>query len=71
VRQHEQIQVPVLITHGAQDDIVPITGSREAAKLFRQSQLHIIDSCEHAPLEECPEVSAQIINEFLLTDHLY
>lgn len=49
-------QVPVLIVHGVQDRVVPITNSRALrTALGARCTLVELDGCGHVPHEECPE----------------
>jgi pimeloyl-ACP methyl ester carboxylesterase len=66
----KEITIPILIIHGAQDEIVPVTDSTEAVKLCSQGQLHILEDCGHVPHEECPEESARLVTQFLHTLNL-
>ena len=66
----KEIKIPILIIHGAQDEIVPVTDSAEAVQLLRQGQLHILEDCGHVPHEECPEKSARLVTQFLRTLNL-
>lgn len=67
VSRLKELTMPVLIIHGAQDEIVPLRLSKRLHKDLPKSKLIIIDKCGHVPQEECPEQTVKEIKKFLDT----
>lgn len=44
------LELPVLITHGSKDDIVPISMGRRLAKMFPRADLQIVEGAHHNDL---------------------
>src|ERR1022692_430608 len=63
-RQHE-IDVPSLILFGAHDPLVPPTHAEKLRTVLRNSQIAPPVEAGHVPHEECPEVTANLIDDFL------
>ena len=63
-RLHE-IEVPVLILHGANDRLVPLECARLAHRLIKNSQLYILADCDHWPQREKPEEFNSVLLQFL------
>ncbi len=64
VRSYGLIDCPVAIVWGANDTIIlPVLGERLLRDL-PLAELHIVERCGHAPQEECPLQTAEIINSF-------
>jgi pimeloyl-ACP methyl ester carboxylesterase len=60
------LQLPVLVLCGRADQITPLALSREAAALFNNARLHVVENAGHwAPLEQ-PEVVAEQIGRLLV-----
>ena len=55
----------VLIVHGKNDRLVPLSNSRKLATLLPNSELKIMDKTGHVPHEERPEEFLAIVKEFL------
>ena len=60
-----KIQVPTLLIWGLNDTITPPEVAHEFNKLIKDSELHFIDKCCHAPMMERPEEFNQILHRFL------
>lgn len=63
-----QIKQPTLLIWGNNDIITPPFVGQEFNKLIKNSELHFIDKCGHAPMMEVPE-EFNIILEGFLTKH--
>jgi pimeloyl-ACP methyl ester carboxylesterase len=61
----DQINIPVLVISGAEDQIVPMENSERLAVELPNTDLDIIDQCGHLPQEECPQDFLQAIIQFL------
>ncbi len=61
----DQINIPVLVISGAEDQIVPVENSERLAAELPNADLVIIDQCGHLPQEECPQDFLQAIIQFL------
>jgi len=54
----QRIRVPVLLVHGANDELVPVAHSESIARLFEQVRLHVVPQLNHsAPLRDPPTVA--------------
>jgi pimeloyl-ACP methyl ester carboxylesterase len=60
-----QINLPTLLIWGNNDCITPPFVGREFNKLIKNSELHFIDHCGHAPMMEVPGEFNKILEEFL------
>ena len=60
-----QIQVPVLVITGDDDQIVPTENSIQLAEDIPGAKLAIIDDCGHLPHEECPAAFMNAVDSFL------
>jgi len=60
-----RIQVPTLLIWGLNDTITPPPVAHEFNRLIKNSELHFIDQCGHAPMMEHPEEFNQILKKFL------
>jgi pimeloyl-ACP methyl ester carboxylesterase len=56
--------IPVLIIHGADDRIVPVSNSEQLAE-FLGCELSVFERCGHIPQEEMPDQFADCIASFL------
>ncbi|NCB00775.1 MAG: alpha/beta hydrolase, partial [Spirochaetia bacterium] len=61
----KEIDIPVLIIHGEEDAVVPLKESIKLNKEISSSVLEVINSCGHAPQEECSQEVIEIILRFL------
>ena len=62
----QEVQVPTLIVHGAEDRLVPVAWARLAHERIRGSQLYIIAGCGHWPQREKPEEFHRVLLAFLV-----
>ena len=60
-----RITVPTLLIWGLNDTITPPEVAHEVNKLIKNSELHFIDKCCHAPMMERPDEFNQILHRFL------
>jgi len=56
--------VPILIVHGKQDFLVPLSNSVKLAKVLG-ADLAILDKCGHLPMEECPNEFMAVVESFI------
>jgi pimeloyl-ACP methyl ester carboxylesterase len=61
-----QIQQPTLLIWGNNDIITPPFVAHEFNKLIKNSELHFVDHCGHAPMMEVPGEFNEILEKFLL-----
>jgi len=66
-RLHE-VTVPVLITHGRHDWIIPIAAAEEMQRLYPNAELAIFENSGHSPQIEEVELWEQTVRRFL-ADH--
>jgi pimeloyl-ACP methyl ester carboxylesterase len=64
-----QIQQPTLLIWGNNDIITPPFVAQEFHKLIKNSELHFVDHCGHAPMMEVPEEFNTILEQFLQKMH--
>jgi pimeloyl-ACP methyl ester carboxylesterase len=63
--RYPEIDVPALLLWGRQDGVVPLrVGERLAADLPR-AELHVLETCGHAPTEERPHECREALMGFL------
>ncbi len=60
-----RLQVPTSLIWGLNDTITPPPVAHEFNRLIRNSELHFIDQCGHAPMMEHPEEFNRILKKFL------
>lgn len=60
-----EINLPVLIITGENDQIVPTEESIKAAGMIKNAVLVVIPECGHAPQEECPDAFMKAVEKFL------
>lgn len=60
-----RIETPTLLIWGLNDTITPPHVGHEFNKLIKNSELHFIDKCCHAPMMERPEEFNAILDEWL------
>ncbi len=60
-----KIDVPTLIVHGKQDQLIPPSEAEAMATAIKGSQLHLIDNAGHLPNLEQPEEFNRIVSDFL------
>jgi proline iminopeptidase len=66
-RLHE-ITVPVLITHGRHDWIIPVAAAEEMQRLYPNAELAVFENSGHSPQIEEVELWEQTVRRFL-ADH--
>lgn len=57
---------PVLVVHGENDVIVPVSEAKETAAAYRKSRLEILPGVRHNPQIENPPLFARLLSEFLV-----
>lgn len=62
----KEIEKPTLLIWGNNDIVTPPYVGREFQRLIRDSELHFIDKCGHAPMMELPDEFNVILKQFLL-----
>jgi pimeloyl-ACP methyl ester carboxylesterase len=60
-----ELKCPVLIVWGKKDIYLPVTWAELAHSRIPGSQLHIFQTCGHAPQRECSEEFNRLVLEFL------
>lgn len=55
---------PVLIVHGRDDLVVPLSNSRRIVAALPSARLVVMDKCGHVPHEENPRLFAQVVANF-------
>ena len=58
--------VRIILIHGKNDNVVPLTASRNIKAQLSGIELHEIDECGHIPHEEKPEVFNAILDSFVI-----
>jgi pimeloyl-ACP methyl ester carboxylesterase len=57
----DRIRVPVLLVHGANDELVPVAHSQTMAQLLEHVRLHVVPQLNHsAPLRDPPTVALMV-----------
>ena len=59
------ITAPTLLIWGKQDSVTPAFVAEKFHELIKNSRLHFIDECGHAPMMEKPAAFNKILTEFL------
>ncbi|TDM00276.1 MAG: hypothetical protein C4K58_03380 [Flavobacteriaceae bacterium] len=60
------ISVPTLILWGENDKALPVKNAYEFQKLIKNSKLHVFQGVGHVPMEEIPEESSRVLEEFIM-----
>jgi pimeloyl-ACP methyl ester carboxylesterase len=60
-----QVEVPVLLIHGARDATIPVSHSHAARAALRQASLEVIDACGHCPQREAPKRVVTLLEAYL------
>ncbi len=60
-----EIEAPTLLVWGKQDTVTPPFVAEKFHELIKNSQLHFLDKCGHAPMMERPEEFNEILAAFL------
>ncbi len=61
----DKIKAPTLLVWGMQDAVTPPFVAEKFHELIKNSQLHFLDKCGHAPMMERPEEFNEILAAFL------
>ncbi|MEM4427403.1 MAG: alpha/beta hydrolase, partial [Zestosphaera sp.] len=64
----KNLKKPILIIHGVNDEIVPLSSSLDLVNLLSNESKHTlatISGCGHLPHEEKPEEFLKIVDEFI------
>lgn len=61
----DRIHQPVSIIWGQEDRILPVSQASELKALLPRAEVHLLPQVGHAPQEEAPEVTAEILIAFL------
>jgi pimeloyl-ACP methyl ester carboxylesterase len=64
-RRLGELDMPVLVVTGDDDQVVPTEESVQASKDIRGAQLAVFPACGHVPNEECPEAFLAAVKPFL------
>ena len=57
--------IPILIIHGANDNLVPLVNSQRLEQCLPACRLITFPSCGHMPHEEMPDEFTMVVNDFL------
>jgi len=60
-----QLEMPTLLIWGKQDTITPPFVGEKFHELIKNSELHLVDKCGHAPMMELPKQYNEIFGDFL------
>jgi 2-hydroxy-6-oxonona-2,4-dienedioate hydrolase len=63
------ITAPTLLLWGDSDVITPTSCAYDFQRLIPRTELHFLEKCGHAPLQEFPELSMAILDRFLKKKH--
>lgn len=66
----KDLNIPTLLIWGLNDTITPPQVAHEFNRLIKNSELHFIDKCCHAPMMEHPERFNKLVKDFLKTRNL-
>jgi pimeloyl-ACP methyl ester carboxylesterase len=59
----DQINTPVLLIWGGEDEVIPLEAGRKMNASIKDSELKIYEKCGHVPQEEMPDkLVADILN---------
>lgn len=56
--------IQILIVHGENDSLIPLSNSKHLASLLPNSKLIILPECGHVPHEEYPEKFVESVAEW-------
>jgi len=65
VAKYKEIKVPTLIIWGRQDKIIPLKVGEMLDRDIPNSTLKVIEQCGHAPQEERPHETVELVSDFL------
>ena len=60
----KDLEIPALIIHGKEDNIIPVSSSENLVTFFQDGKLIVYDEVGHLPMYEAPEKTAKDIKEF-------
>jgi pimeloyl-ACP methyl ester carboxylesterase len=60
-----RVQCPVLLVHGASDDIIPLKAAATLLRLVKNSQMVVIERAGHFSMQDSPERFLQEVRRFL------
>lgn len=60
-----ELNMPVLVLTGDDDQIVPTENSLQLAKAIPAAQIVVFENCGHLPQEECPRAFLQAVEPFI------
>jgi pimeloyl-[acyl-carrier protein] methyl ester esterase len=58
-----EVMQPVLVVHGAEDQLVPLAAARHLALALPRARLEVIDGTAHAPFVSDPYAVAELVSE--------
>lgn len=61
----DQITCPTLLIWGKEDTITPPFVGEKFKELIKDSELHLVEKCGHAPMMELPDEFNRILGDFL------
>jgi pimeloyl-ACP methyl ester carboxylesterase len=61
----KRISVPTLLIWGQEDKVIPVENAYKFQKDIPHAELRIITNCGHAPQEECPGETINLIENYL------
>jgi pimeloyl-ACP methyl ester carboxylesterase len=61
----DEIRIPTLVVHGADDNLVPLKDAEEAHSRIRGSQFSILPDAGHWPQREKPGEFFELVSAFL------
>jgi len=61
----DQISCPTLLIWGKEDNITPPFVGEKFRDLIKDSELHLVEKCGHAPMMELPDEFNRILGDFL------
>lgn len=65
LERYRTLNIPVLLIWGRNDKIVPLAIGEALEEAIPNCRFVVLDKCGHAPQEECPEVTQQLLREFV------
>ena len=65
IEKLKSIPNPTLLIWGAQDEWIPLENGKKMDSLMKKSQLIIMENSGHVPMEEHPQESLRILQDFL------
>ena len=66
-----KLKMPVLLIQGKKDPLVPRAHAEKAARIIRNSRLHVMPTCKHWCCKEQPELFYQALWAFVKRDCLF